>query len=487
MSEKNVITECEQSALNNMNVDRNMIRSIYWSLKLELSDWDIRNAFTGGTLSAIVYVIFLKYISDNSGQLGLQGTDQYRIDNLIDGYYKGRDCRELYKYLNDVETQLGLSRGVFQNFVVDIKSPNFYEKFFSALKLANELDFRNKNIIEIEIEELIVIVEKIIESEGRENESIYTPSNIAIMMSMICQIEDGMSVYDPCAGCGIALVQAVKDRKIHVFAQEINRDFVAILEMLLIIAGVREGIVRCDDSIWHPLTQTLNQKFDRIVSEPPYMKPDVSYRTFIDSKLIDHILYYPEQKIEDTWIFVRHIVSALRDDGRAVILLPMSMLTREGGTSSTRKKLIEDGYIDSVIELPLSALSNRKFKMSILVLKKKKSIHNVYMIDLSRGLWDEKSKDGVDGISAVAKLIVNHEIIAGVSDIVGVERIEENGYQLAVSRYITQEFDMAQFLNNSTDLYQRADELEEKFVRLCKEFKEALKDYNRYCNEKNTE
>ena len=487
MSDMKSIESNEQPMKSYLLTNRDRIRSVYWAIELELRGWDIRSAFVGGTVSAVVYVIFLKYISDRREQLGLQVSDLYRFDALLNLYPNVVDQQELCNYLSDVEKQLGLSQRLFQNFVLDIKSPNLDAKFLNALNIANELDFRSNDIARVEIDELIYIVEKLIESEGKVSGFAYTPLTISTLMSEICQIKDGMSIYDPCAGCGLSLVQAIKGRKVSVFAQEENMHIAAILEMLLIMTGVRKGAVRCDDSIWHPLTQTFNRKFDCVISEPPYVRPETFYRTSIDKNLINQVLYYPEQKIEDTWIFIRHIVASLEENGKAVVLVPMSMLTREGSTAVSRQKLIVDGYIDSVIELPANAFSNRNVKTSILVLCKERSAHNIYMLDLSRGLWDEKCKDGKEEISVIAEMVINRKVVAGVSDTVETEKIVENAYQLAVSRYIPQEIDVEQFLEDSIKLYRTADKLEEKFEKLCKEFKEALEDYNGYCNEKKSE
>ena len=57
--------------------------------------------------------------------------------------------------------------------MLDIKSPNLDTKFLNALHIANELDFRSNDIAQIEIEELVRIVEKVIESEGKVSGCIY--------------------------------------------------------------------------------------------------------------------------------------------------------------------------------------------------------------------------------------------------------------------------------------------------------------------------
>ena len=483
MNEEKEIAGLEQSAKRQLMSNRNRIKSIYWAMASELQGWDIRSAFTGGAASAIVYVTFLKYISDKREQLRLRVSDLYRFDALRSLYPEVVNQGELSEYLGDVEEQIGFSHRLLRNFVADIKSPNFDAKFSNVLGIANELDFKSNDTTKIEIEELISIVEKLADSEGKVSGLMYTPSKVAILMGRICQIEDGMTVYDPCAGCGISLVQATKEKKVDVFAQELNMHTAAILEMLLIMSGARKGMIRCDDSIWHPLTQILNQKFDRIISEPPYMKPETSYRNSVEKDLIDQVLYYPEQRIEDTWIFIRHIIAVLRDGGKAAVLVPMSMLTREGNAAISRQMIVGDGYVDSVIELPANAFSNRNIKTSILVLCKGMPTKDIYMLDLSRGLWDEKVADETRGIEDIADMVINRQVIAGISDVIGIDEIENNGCQLAVSRYVAPEIDVEQFLEDSIKLYQTADKLEEKLTRLCAEFREALDDYNEYCNQ----
>ncbi|MDO4167927.1 MAG: N-6 DNA methylase [Eubacteriales bacterium] len=484
---KDIDTKLSENEKNKMLANRNRIRKIYWAMAEELRGWDIRSAFAGGAASAVVYVTFIKYISDRREQLGLRVSDLYRFDALCSLYPSVVDQRELCEYLGDVEEQLGFSHRLFQNFVSDITPKNMDAKFSSVLRLASDLDFSSKDITAIEVEELILIVEKLADLEGKTSGFSYTPSSIASLMGKICEVKDGMTIYDPCAGCGVSLVQATKGRKVEVFAQEQNSHIAAVLEMLLIMSGIREGVVRCDDSVWHPLTQTLDQKFDCVISEPPYMKPEIGYRTSIDEKLIDHVLYYPEQRIEDTWVFIRHIVASLKFGGKAAVLLPMSMLTREGASSASRQRMVKDGYIDSVIELPANVFSNRGIKTSILVLRKDEPARSVYMLDLSRGLWNEKLKEGEVGIAAIAEMVINHEVVTGISDIVKTDDIAANNYQLAVSRYVAQEIDVEQFITDSVKLYETAEQLESKFTRLCKEFREALEDYNGYCNQKKTD
>ena len=86
MNDIKLVESNEQPMKNHLLSSHERIRSIYWAIELELRGWDIRSAFVGGTVSAIVYVTFLKYISDRRDQLGLQVSDLYRYDALLNLY-----------------------------------------------------------------------------------------------------------------------------------------------------------------------------------------------------------------------------------------------------------------------------------------------------------------------------------------------------------------------------------------------------------------
>lgn len=157
MNDIKLVESNEQPMKNHLLSNRERIRSIYWAIESELRGWDIRSAFVGGTVSAIVYVIFLKYISDRREQLGLRVSDLYRYDALLKLYPNVVNQQELCEYLGDVERQLGLSQRLLQNFVLDVKSPNLDAKFLDALHIANELDFRSNDIAQIETKSLFAL------------------------------------------------------------------------------------------------------------------------------------------------------------------------------------------------------------------------------------------------------------------------------------------------------------------------------------------
>lgn len=451
----------------------------YFELADVLRGRGMRNAFDGGELTAVIYISFLKFLSDRRDVLGLKCSDNFRYEALCKLYPDVIGQNDLLHYLIEVEEQLGFSHGVLGTLLFPRQSREFDETFRVALEVGQRLDFGVGDIGDAYVQGLVAVVEKLAVKMGKAGGINYTPCVLGRFMKRLLQMTDGMSLYDPCAGIGLLLAEAMEGHDVDVFAQEIHASTAAILEILLVMSGMRRGRISCNDSAWNPLSYELDCKFDRIICDPPYVKPETGYRNITNSLLRDHILYYPEEKIEEPWIFVRHIAAALKPKGRAVVILPMSMMTREGPAGKIRQRLIEDGYIDSVIELPSGTYPFTAVKTSILVIEKGAPKHDVYFLNLSTGKWDGKSECD----ARYAEMVNGHEILAGTSALVSIEKFADNGFQLVASRYVSQPIDMEQFISDSVRLYDNAKIMEERFRKLCSEFNDELMDYNGYLNE----
>ena len=439
----------------------------------------MRNAFDGGELAAVVYISFLKFLSDRKEILDIQCSDNFQYAALCRLYPEVIGQQDILRYLMDVEEQLRLSHGILGGLLFPRQGREFDDTFREALEIGQFLDFTTDTYMNAHVDALLMFIEKLAASKGKAGGISYTPGVISNLMNGLLQIQDGMSLYDPCAGVGLLLAQVLKGKDIDIFAQEIHNSTAAILEMLMVMNGARNGQISCNDSAWNPLSYEMNMKYDRVICDPPYVKPEAGYRSIINSQLMDHILYYPEEKIEDPWIFVRHIAASLKPDGRAVVILPMSMMTREGAAGRIRQRLIGDGFIDSVIELPPGVYPFTSIKTSILVIERGTPRHDVFFLDLSKGQWNGKSACD----SSYIEMVNGHKAAEGTSAMIRYEELGKNGFQLVAGRYIEQPIDMEQFISDSTKLYENAKSMEEKFRSLCDDFNAELEEYNGYLNE----
>ena len=455
--------------------------SVYYTMADILRGRGMVNAFAGGALSVIVYISFLKYLSDRKDELGIHCSDNFRYDALCMLYPRVISQRDIIQYLIDVEEQLGFARGMFYGLTFPEQEREFDEQFQRAMEVGQRLDFSSEKSRDAGLEALLRTVERLAESGSKASPVSYTPSPLSVLMAKLLKIEEGMSLYDPCAGIGLLLSRLMKSVDITVYAQEKNVQSAILLEMILIMSGMSRGLVTLGDSAWSPLTLKLETKFDRILCDPPYLKPESSYRPFTNEELFGHILYYPEERIEDPWILVRHIMAELKPDGRAVVVLPMSMVTREGSVGKVRQRIIEDGYIESVVELPSGAYPFTGIKTTILVIQKGKPKRDIFFLDLSQGKWDGKK----DCEAQYIDMVLNHTPAEGFAGWASFEEIARNGFQLAAARYVSAPISAEQFLSDPVKLHEDARTMEQEFRKLCDDYEEELAEYNKYLDKKN--
>ncbi|WP_438768979.1 N-6 DNA methylase [Limosilactobacillus reuteri] len=152
------------------------------------------------------------------------------------------------------------------------------------------------------------------------------------------------------------------------------------------------------------------------------------------------------------------ILTALSKQDKAVLLLPNGVLTTNNKEEQAIKKsLIEKNYLEAVIALPDRMFESTSIPTSLLIFNKKKQTSNILMINASSLATEEiREQRGQVGskshTSRVYKKKINvlpNEAIKkiesfldkpgdeqGVSKVVPIETIKEQGYVLTPNRYI---------------------------------------------------
>ena len=136
--------------------------------------------------------------------------------------------------------------------------------------------------------------------------------------------------------------------------------------------------------------------------------------------------------------FTMHMLSWLAVNGTAAIVEFPGVLYRGGAEQKIRKYLIDNNYVDAVIQLPPDLFFGTTIATCIIVLKKSKRDNAVLFIDASaefvrhgnkNKLTDANQKTILDAYTHRADVdhivrLVDNEVIAG------------NGYNIAVSSYV---------------------------------------------------
>lgn len=143
--------------------------------------------------------------------------------------------------------------------------------------------------------------------------------------------------------------------------------------------------------------------------------------------------------------FLLHGFRFLKEDGVMAIILPHGVLFRGGVEARIRKKLLDDGNIDTVIGLPANLFYSTGIPVCILVLKKCKKPDNVLFINASEHYAKDKRQNrlrtGEDGepndIDKIINTYINRTEEERYSRPVGMDEIIENDYNLNITRYVS--------------------------------------------------
>ena len=129
------------------------------------------------------------------------------------------------------------------------------------------------------------------------------------------------------------------------------------------------------------------------------------------------------------------------------IILPHGVLFRGGVEAKIRKKLLDDGHIDTVIGLPANLFYSTGIPVCILVLKKCKKPDDVLFINASEHYAKDKRQnrlrrtedgDEVDDIQKIIDTYVERpKEIERYARRVGMDEIKENDYNLNITRYVS--------------------------------------------------
>ncbi len=293
---------------------------------------------------------------------------------------------------------------------------------------------------------------------GKKAGEFYTPQRISDILSAIVTL-DGQepatgvrshldSVLDFACGSGSLLLN-VRHRmgphgigKIH--GQEKNITTYNLARMNMLLHGVKDSefeILHGDTLLneWDMLRETnpaKMPKFDAVVANPPF-----SYRWEPSEALSEDVRfknYGLAPKSAADFAFLLHGFHFLKQDGVMAIILPHGVLFRGGAEARIRTKLLKDGHIDTVIGLPANLFFSTGIPVCILVLKKCKKPDDVLFINAAEHFEKGKRQNQLlpEHIDKIISTYQHRKEEPRYSRRVGMEEIEQNDFNLNISRYV---------------------------------------------------
>ena len=287
-------------------------------------------------------------------------------------------------------------------------------------------------------------------SAGKSGGEFYTPQEVSELLARITTVGKTTvnRVYDPAAGSGSLLLKFAKilgkdNVKQGFYGQEINLTTynLARINMFLHDINFEKFNIAHGDTLLDP-QHWDEQPFDAIVSNPPYSihwDGDSNPLLINDPRFSPAGVLAPKSKAD--LAFTMHILSWLSTSGTAAIVEFPGVLYRGGAEQKIRKYLIDNNFIDAVIQLPPDLFFGTSIATCIIVLKKSKQDNATLFIDASaefvRGGNKNKLSDA--NHAKILQSFIDRTDIDHLAKLVANEDIAKNDYNIAVSSYVEAE------------------------------------------------
>ncbi|MCY1703697.1 type I restriction-modification system subunit M [Deinococcus sp. SL84] len=333
---------------------------------------------------------------------------------------------------------------------------------------------------------------------GKKAGEFYTPQQVSSVLSGIVALDSQDpslgykkhlgKVLDMTSGSGSLLLNVRRTVEAHggdiskIYGQEKNITTYNLARMNMLLHGVKDtefdifhgDTLSNDWDIFKEENPAKKLQFDAVVANPPFsLRWEPGEATAQDARFKS---YGVAPKSAADFAFLLHGFHYLSQEGTMAIILPHGVLFRGGAEERIRKKLLEDGNIDTIIGLPSNLFYSTGIPVAILVLKKCKKFDDVLVINASEHFGKKKRQNELrpQDIEKILQTYQNRSEEERYSRRVSMDEIRENGYNLNITRYVStdqaeEQIDLQAVHGNLTEIEKRIQEATERHNGFLKE------------------
>lgn len=285
---------------------------------------------------------------------------------------------------------------------------------------------------------------------GKSGGEFFTPQEVSELLTRIAVIgkTEVNKVYDPACGSGSLLLKSAKvlgkdNVRQGFFGQEINITTYNLcrINMFLHDIDYDKFDIANEDTLLSP-QHWDDEPFEVIVSNPPY---SIKWEGDDNPVLINDPRFSPAgvlaPKSKADLAFVMHALSWLATNGTAAIVCFPGIMYRGGAEKKIRQYLIDNNYIDAIIQLPDNLFYGTSIATCIMVMKKAKTDNKVLFIDASKECKKVTNNNKLteENIAKIVDEVASREDVDYFARLVDYDDIKEQEYNLSVSTYVEQE------------------------------------------------
>lgn len=285
---------------------------------------------------------------------------------------------------------------------------------------------------------------------GKSGGEFYTPQEVSELLTRITLVGKTSvnKVYDPACGSGSLLLKYAKilgkeNVRQGFFGQEINITTYNLCRINMFLHDIPYD--KFDIAHGDTLTEPKHwdeEPFEAIVSNPPYSikwEGDTNPVLINDPRFSPAGVLAPKSKAD--MAFIMHSLSWLATNGTAAIVCFPGIMYRSGAEQKIRKYLIDNNFVDCIIQLPDNLFFGTTIATCIMVLKKSKTDNSVLFIDASSEYEKitNNNKLTEDNIQDIINLFSERKDVQYLAKCVTNLQISNDNYNLSVSSYVEKE------------------------------------------------
>lgn len=424
-------------------------------------------------------MLFLKYISDLNKKRHDEykerfGNDEKRIEEKmkLDRFYLPPKSSFDYLYSKIEEDNIGEEINKALHRIEDAnkeKLDGVFSVDFNSESILGKLEQRNKmlrhliqDFAKIDLSDVgddiignsyMYMIERFGADAGKKAGEFFTTRSVAKLVAMLAEPKEGDRISDPACGSGGLLLLAGEEVEKHgsknyaLYGQESTGSTYQLARMNMFLHGKDSARIEWGDTLNNPLLVENDSlmHFDVVVANPPFSLKKWGAE-HAESDKYNRFWRGVPPKDKGDFAFITHMVETAKPKtGRVAVIVPHGVLFRGGAEGKIREQLLKENIIDTVIGLPAGLFQTTGIPVAVLVIdrsrekgganEKKK---DVLFIEASKEFKQGKAQNTLteENIAKIFDTYKKRKDIEKFSRKVSISEIEENEYNLNITRYV---------------------------------------------------
>lgn len=335
------------------------------------------------------------------------------------------------------------------------------------------------------------LIKQFADATNKKAGEFYTPRSVVRLMVNILDPQEGETIYDPAAGTGGMLLEAVSHVRQagqraelmlgKLYGQEKNQTTSSIARMNLFLHGVEDFHIVRGDTLRDPAFFEGDHlaTFDCVIANPPFSLEKWGREPWQSDRFGRNFSGLPPKKSGD-YAWVQHMIKSMaQPHGRMAVVLPHGVLFRMRAEGKIRRKLLEMDLLEAVIGLGPNLFYGTGLAAAILVFRQRKpGLHEgkVLFIDASELYRSGRNQNTLEleHEQQILEWYQAFEEVEGHVHVAAREEIADNDWNLNIARYVEpvieeEEITVAEAVEKLNQALQVAYAAEDRLLQLLEE------------------